>query len=250
MRADLNADLGESFGAYKIGADDQIIPLVTSVNIACGWHAGDPLVMKKSVALAKEYGAAIGAHPGFPDLMGFGRRNMTVSPAEVKVYIQYQVGALYAFCRAAGVRLHHVKPHGAMYNMAGADINLARAVAEAVAEIDDSLILLALSGSEMIRAAEEIGLPCANEVFADRNYEEDGSLRSRSKPDAVIYDEEECIARVLRMVTEGKLKAVTGRDIDIRADSICVHGDGPKALAFAERIRDTLSKNGIELRTF
>ena len=250
MRADLNADLGESFGAYKIGADDQIIPIVTSVNIACGWHAGDPLVMKKSVALAKEYGAAIGAHPGFPDLMGFGRRNMTASPAEVKAYIQYQVGALSAFCRAEGVRLHHVKPHGAMYNMAGADINLARAVAEAVAEIDDSLILLALSGSEMIRAAEEIGLPCASEVFADRNYEEDGSLRSRSKPDAVIHDEEECIARVLRMVTEGKLKAVTGRDIDIRADSICVHGDGPKALAFAARIRDTLQKNGIELKTF
>ena len=250
MHADLNADLGESFGAYKIGADDQIIPIVTSVNIACGWHAGDPLVMKRSVALAKEYGAAIGAHPGFPDLMGFGRRNMTASPAEVKAYIQYQVGALSAFCRAAGVRLHHVKPHGAMYNMAGADINLARAVAEAIAEIDDSLILLALSGSEMIRAAEEKGLPCASEVFADRNYEEDGSLRSRSKPDAVIHDEEECIARVLRMVTEGKVKAVTGRDIDIRADSICVHGDGPQALAFAERIRNTLGKNGIELKTF
>ena len=250
MHADLNADLGESFGAYKIGADDQIIPLVTSVNIACGWHAGDPLVMKKAVALAKEYGAAIGAHPGFPDLIGFGRRTMSASPAEVKAYVQYQVGALSAFCRAAGVRLHHVKPHGAMYNMAGADINLARAVAEAVAEIDDSLILLALSGSEMIRAAEEKGLPCASEVFSDRNYEEDGSLCSRSKPGAVIHDEEECIARVLRMVTEGKVKAITGRDIDIKADSICVHGDGPQALAFARRIRDTLSKNGIEMKTF
>ncbi len=250
MHADLNADLGESFGSYKIGADDQIIPIVTTVNIACGWHAGDPLVMKKAVALAKEYGAAIGAHPGFPDLMGFGRRNMAASPAEVKAYIQYQVGALSAFCRAAGVRLHHVKPHGAMYNMAGADINLARAVVEAVAEIDDSLILLALSGSEMIRAAQEKGLPCASEVFADRNYEENGALCPRSKPDAVIHDEDECIARVLRMVTEGKVKAITGRDIDIRADSICVHGDGPQALAFARRIRDTLSKNGIELKTF
>ncbi len=248
--ADLNSDLGESYGAYTIGADDEIIPLVSSVNIACGWHAGDPLVMQKAVALAKRYGVSIGAHPGYPDLMGFGRRNMNASPAEIKAYIQYQVGALSAFCRAAGVRLHHVKPHGAMYNMAGADIKLARAVAEAVAEIDDKLVLLALSGSEMIRAANEIGLPCASEVFADRHYEEDGSLRARSKPDSVIHDEEECIARVLRMVTEGKVKAVTGRDIAIRADSICVHGDTPEALRFIRRIRDTLTENGAAIKPF
>jgi len=248
--ADLNSDLGESFGAYKIGADDKIIPLVTSVNIACGYHAGDPLVMQKSVALAKQYGVSVGAHPGFPDLLGFGRRNMNATPAEVKAYIQYQVGALSAFCRAAGVKLHHVKPHGAMYNMAGADYKLARAVAEAVAEIDDSLVLLALSGSEMIRAANEIGLPCASEVFADRHYEEDGSLRARSKPDSVIHDEEECISRVLRMVTEGKVTAVTGKDIDLRADSICVHGDTPEALAFIRRIRETLEKNGIGIGAF
>ena len=248
--ADLNSDLGESFGAYKIGADDKIIPLVTSVNIACGYHAGDPLVMQKSVALAKRYGVSVGAHPGFPDLLGFGRRNMNATPAEVKAYIQYQVGALSAFCRAAGVKLHHVKPHGAMYNMAGADYKLARAVAEAVAEIDDSLVLLALSGSEMIRAANEIGLPCASEVFADRHYEEDGSLRARSKPDSVIHDEEECISRVLRMVTEGKVTAVTGKDIDLRADSICVHGDTPEALAFIRCIRETLEKNGIGIGAF
>ncbi len=248
--ADLNSDLGESFGAYRIGADEQIIPLVSSANIACGWHAGDPLVMARAVALAKEHGVSIGAHPGFPDLMGFGRRNMNASPAEVKAYIQYQVGALSAFCRAAGVKLHHVKPHGAMYNMAGADIRLARAVAEAVAEIDDTLVLLALSGSAMIEAAREKGLPYASEVFADRNYEEDGSLRARSKPDSIIHDEEECIARVLRMVNEGKVTAVTGRDIDIRADSICVHGDNPKALAFVQRIRDALGGNGIEIRPF
>ena len=247
---DLNSDLGESFGAYTIGADDDIIPLVSSVNIACGWHAGDPLVMQKAVALAKQYGVSIGAHPGYPDLLGFGRRNLSASPAEVKAYIQYQVGALSAFCRAAGVRLHHVKPHGAMYNTAGADIKLARAVAEAVAEIDDSLVLLALSGSAMIRAAEEIGLPCASEVFADRNYEEDGSLRARSKPDSIIKDEDECIARVLRMVTEGKVTAVTGRDIDIRADSICVHGDTPKALLFIQRIRDALTEKGAVIRPF
>ena len=248
--ADLNSDLGESFGAYTIGADEQIIPLVSSANIACGWHAGDPLVMARSVALAKQYGVSIGAHPGYPDLMGFGRRNMNASPAEVKAYIQYQVGALSAFCKAAGVKLRHVKPHGAMYNMAGADYKLARAVAEAVAEIDDSLVLLALSGSEMITAANEIGLPCASEVFADRGYEEDGSLRARSKPDAIIQDEEECIRRVLRMVKEGKVTAVTGRDIDIKADSICVHGDNPKALAFVKRIREALSENGVEIRPF
>ena len=248
--ADLNSDLGESFGAYKIGQDDQIIPLVSSVNIACGWHAGDPLVMQKAVALAKQYGVSVGAHPGFPDLMGFGRRNMNVTPAEVKAYIQYQVGALSAFCRAAGVKLHHVKPHGAMYNMAGADGRLARAVAEAVAEIDDSLILLALSGSEMIRAADAVGLPSASEVFADRAYEEDGSLRARSKPDAVIHDEAECAARVLRMVTEGKVTAVTGRDIDIRADSICVHGDSPEALLFVRRIRETLKNGGVTIKPF
>jgi len=247
---DLNADLGESFGAYKIGADEEIIPLVSSVNIACGWHAGDPLVMGRSVKLAKEYGVSVGAHPGYPDLMGFGRRNMKVSPAEVKAYIQYQVGALYAFCKAAGVKLHHVKPHGAMYNMAGADYKLARAVAEAVAEIDDSLPLLALSGSEMVRAANEIGLPCASEVFADRNYEEDGSLRARSFPDSMITDEDECIRRILRMVNEGKITAVTGKDIDIRADSICVHGDNPKALAFVKRIRDALRNDGIGIRPF
>ena len=248
--ADLNSYLGESYCAYNIVADYEIIPLVSSVNIACGWHAGDPLVMQKAVALAKRYGVSIGAHPGYPDLMGFGRRNMNASPAEIKAYIQYQVGALSAFCRAAGVRLHHVKPHGAMYNMAGADIKLARAVAEAVAEIDDKLVLLALSGSEMIRAANEIGLPCASEVFADRHYEEDGSLRARSKPDSVIHDEEECIARVLRMVTEGKVKAVTGRDIAIRADSICVHGDTPEALRFIRRIRDTLTENGAAIKPF
>ncbi len=248
--ADLNCDLGESFGAYKIGADDQIIPLVSSVNIACGWHAGDPLVMTQAVSLAKKYGASIGAHPGYPDLMGFGRRNLNASSTEVKAYIQYQVGALSAFCKAAGVALHHVKPHGAMYNMAGADIKLARAVADAVAEIDDNLVLLALSGSEMINAANEKGLKCASEVFADRNYEEDGSLRSRSKPDSNILDEDECIARVLRMVKEGKLTAVTGRDIDIKADSICVHGDNPKALAFVQRIRDALGDNGITIKPF
>ncbi len=248
--ADLNSDLGESFGAYKIGADEQIIPIVTSVNIACGWHAGDPLVMQKSVALAKQYGVSIGAHPGFPDLLGFGRRNMNATPAEVKAYIQYQVGALSAFCKAAGVKLRHVKPHGAMYNMAGADYKLARAVAEAVAEIDDSLVLLALSGSEMIRAANEIGLRCASEVFADRNYEEDGSLRARSFPDSMVTDEDECIRRILRMVKEGKVTAVTGRDIDIRADSICVHGDNPKALAFVKRIGEALAADGVSVQAF
>ena len=248
MFVDLNSDLGESFGAYKIGNDDAIIPLVSSANIACGWHAGDATVMARSVALAKAAGAAIGAHPGYPDLVGFGRRNLGASPAEVKAYIQYQVGALSAFCKAAGVPLHHVKPHGAMYNTAAADIKLARAVVEAVAEIDDSLVLVALSGSEMIQAAKEKGLKYASEVFADRNYEESGALRGRSYPDSTIHDEEECITRVLRMIKEGKVTAVTGKDIDLKADTICVHGDNPQALAFVKRIRAALSENGIEIK--
>ena len=247
MFVDLNSDLGESFGAYKIGNDDGIIPLVSSANIACGWHAGDPVVMAHAVSVAKQHGAAVGAHPGYPDLMGFGRRSIAISPEEAKAYIQYQVGALSAFCKAAGVPLHHVKPHGMLYNNAAADIKLARAVVDAIAEIDDKLILVALSGSEMIAAAKEKGLKYASEVFADRNYEENGALRSRSKPDSSIEDENECIARVLRMIKEGKVTAVTGKDIDIKADTICVHGDNPKALNFVLRIREALTAEGIEI---
>jgi 5-oxoprolinase (ATP-hydrolysing) subunit A len=249
-RIDLNCDLGESFGAYSIGTDEEIIRYVSSANVACGFHASDPSVMRKTVRLAKEAGVAVGAHPGLPDLQGFGRRNMDISPEEAKAVVLYQIGALAAFCKAEGAPLRHVKPHGALYNMAGKDYALARAVCEAVKSFDPALVLLGLSGSQMLRAAEELGLRSAREVFADRAYEENGSLVSRAKSGAMIEDEGEAIERVLRMVTEGKVRAITGVDIPIQADSVCVHGDGPKALAFVAKIRAALEKEGIEVARF
>ena len=245
---DLNSDLGESFGAYTIGRDAEVIPCITSANVACGWHAGDSLIMRRTVALCKENGVAVGAHPGYPDLIGFGRRNLSVSPEEAKAYVLYQVGALQAFCRAAGVPLKHVKLHGAFYNMAAKDPALARAVVDAVAEADDSLVLLALSGSEMIAAAEAKGLPSRSEVFADRGYRRDGTLVPRSQPGALITDEDEAIARVIRMVRDGVVTSVDGVDVPLRAESICVHGDGEKALLFVRRIRKALEEAGIEAR--
>jgi Uncharacterized proteins, homologs of lactam utilization protein B len=246
-KIDLNSDLGESFGAYKMGLDEEVIPFVTSANVACGYHAGDPLVMAKTVKLCKKFNAAVGAHPGFPDLIGFGRRNIDVTPAEAEAYVKYQIGALAAFCKAEGIKLQHVKPHGALYNMAGKDLELSRAVCKGIKEIDPSLILLGLSGSKMIEAAAEIGLPVALEVFADRGYEEDGSLVKRGKPGSMIEDEGEAIRRVIRIVKEGKVAAVTGKDISIRADSVCVHGDGPKAVEFVRKIGAALKENGIQL---
>ena len=178
---DLNCDLGESFGRYTLGMDDKVIPLITSANVACGYHASDPVVMSKTIKMAKEANIRVGAHPGFPDLMGFGRRNMNVTPDEAKAYTMYQLGALDAFCRANGVKMQHVKPHGAMYNMAAKDYKLATAICEAIKEFDDSLIVLALSGGELVRAAKDMGLRVALEVFADRAYEEDGTLVDRRK---------------------------------------------------------------------
>jgi UPF0271 protein len=246
-QVDLNCDLGESFGAYTIGMDEQVIPYISSANIACGYHASDPIVMQKTIKMAKENGIGAGAHPGLPDLMGFGRRNMNLSPAEAKAYVQYQIGALYAFCKAAGIPLSHVKPHGALYNMAGKDYKLARAICEGILEFDGSLILLALSGSEMIRAAQDTGLKVAKEVFADRAYEEDGSLVARTKPGSMITDEGIAIQRVIRMIREGKVAAITGNDIPIEADSVCVHGDGTKALEFVKKIRAALKAEDISV---
>ena len=244
---DLNSDLGESFGNYTIGMDEEILKYVSSANVACGWHAGDPLVMEKTIALAKRFGAAVGAHPGFPDRMGFGRRNMAVTPEETKAYVQYQLGALQAFAKAQGVRIQHVKPHGALYNMAAADKKLAKAMCEAVYEIDQDIIFMGLAGSEMITAAGETGLKAASEVFADRAYNDDGTLVSRKLPGAVIQDKELALRRVVRMVKKGKVESISGKDIDIKADSICVHGDNPKALEFVKDIRDTLEKEGVTI---
>ncbi|MDR2753383.1 MAG: 5-oxoprolinase subunit PxpA [Oscillospiraceae bacterium] len=248
MRIDLNCDLGESFGAWTMGLDSQVIPFITSANIACGWHAGDPLVMDATVAACKAAGVAVGAHPGFPDLMGFGRRNVAASPQEVRAYVQYQVGALQAFCAAHGVVLRHVKPHGALYNMAGKDEALARAIAEGIYAINPALVLLGLAGSKIIEAAAAIGLPFAREIFADRAYEEDGALVARGKPGAMIHDEDFAIARVVRMIKTGTVEAITGKVIQLQADSVCVHGDGPKALAFVQKIRTALKSEGVAVQ--
>ena len=246
-RVDLNSDLGESFGNYKMGNDDKIIPLISSANVACGFHAGDPVVLAETIKMAKNAGIEAGAHPGFPDLMGFGRRNMAVSTAEAKAYVTYQIGALDAFAKVNGMKLQHVKPHGALYNIEGKDYELAKAICEAVKEYDDSLIIMALSGGELVRAAEDMGLRVAREVFADRAYEEDGSLVNRRKEGAMITDENLAIERVVRMIKEEKVTAITGRDIPIKADSVCVHGDGEKALKFVEKIREAFQKEGIEI---
>ena len=245
---DLNCDLGESFGNYKIGMDEEVIPLISSANVACGYHASDPIVMQKTIAMTKKFGTAVGAHPGFPDLMGFGRRNLSVSPAEAKAYTLYQLGALDAFCRTQGVKMQHVKPHGALYNMAAKDYELARGICEAIYEFDKELIVLALSGGELVRAGEDIGLRTALEFFSDRAYEEDGTLVNRRKEGAVITDENEALARVVRMIKENKLTAITGKDISIKADSVCVHGDGVKALEFVKKIREKLTYEQIAIK--
>jgi len=245
---DLNCDLGESFGAYTIGMDEDVIPYVTSANVACGFHAGDPLIMQKTVQTAGKYGVHIGAHPGFPDLAGFGRRNMQMSPAEIKAMIQYQVGALLAFCMAEKKSLQHVKPHGALYNMAVKDAAMAEAICEGIAEVDPNLILLGPAGSELMKGAQKNGLLVAREVFADRAYEEDGTLVARSKAGAMITDEAEAIRRVVKMVKNGTVTAITGREIEVQADSVCVHGDGPKALDFVRKISGILKEEGIQIR--
>ncbi len=247
FRVDLNSDLGESFGNYKIGADDQVIPLVSSANIACGYHASDPVVMNKTICLARDAGIGIGAHPGFPDLMGFGRRNLAVTPGEARAYVIYQLGALNAFCRVNGAKIQHVKTHGALYNMAGKDYELSRAICEGIRAFDDSLIVMGLAGSEFTRAAKDLGMRTAEEVYADRAYEEDGSLVNRRKENAMITDEDEAVRRVIRMVKEGKVTAVTGKDIPIQANSVCVHGDGAKALAFVKALRTALTAEGVEI---
>ena len=250
FKVDLNSDLGESFGAYKMGSDKEILKNVTSANIACGFHAGDPAVMRKTVKMAIESGCAIGAHPGMQDLVGFGRRKLEITPAEAYEIVLYQIGALAAFVKAEGGKLQHVKPHGALYNMAAKDAALAEAIAQAVYKFDSSLVLFGLAGSESIKAGEKIGLRTASEVFADRSYQTDGSLTPRNLPGAMIEDDEAAIAQVLRMVKEGKVKSLTGGDVAVKADTVCVHGDGAHALLFAEKIRKVLEAEGIKVAGF
>ncbi|CAH1213069.1 MULTISPECIES: LamB/YcsF family protein [Paenibacillus] len=244
---DINCDLGESYGIYRMESDKHILPWITSANIACGFHAGDPATMRSTVELALEHQVAIGAHPGLPDLQGFGRRRMDVTPQETYDMMVYQIGALDAFVRARGGRMHHVKPHGALYNMAAADVTLAEAVAEAVYRVQPELYLYGLAGSALIEAADRIGVRSVSEVFADRTYEADGTLRSRQLPGAVIHRSDEALAQVLRMVTEGSVLAVDGTVVPIKAQTICIHGDGQQALAFAKDIRNLLEAEGVTL---
>ena len=246
-RIDLNSDLGESFGRYTLGLDDQIIPLVSSVNVACGMHAGDPVVMRKTVALAAGAQVAIGAHPGYPDLQGFGRRDMNLSPDEAYAYTVYQVGALQGFCEAQGVVLAHVKPHGQFYNRAAVDRTLADAIAQAVHDVSPELILVGLANSQLIAAGQALGMTCAQEFFADRNYTDAGQLVPRTQPDAMVASEDVAIERVIRAVKDGAVLSNTGKLIELHADTLCVHGDSPSALAFVQKIRAALEAEGIAI---
>ena len=247
---DLNCDLGESFGAYRIGMDEQVLPLMTSANVACGWHAGDPGVMGRTVSLAVKNGVGVGAHPGYPDLAGFGRRSMDCSVAEVRDYVIYQMGALQAFCAANGTRLQHVKPHGALYNTIARRPDLARAVAEAIARVDAGARWVALAGpaaEELTRIGEEFGVSVVLEAFPDRAYTADGALQPRSEPGAVIADADAAADRAVRMATEGQVVAVDGSRIDLKPGTLCVHGDNPHALDLVRTIRRALETAGVTL---
>ncbi|MFC1912194.1 LamB/YcsF family protein [Chloroflexota bacterium] len=244
-KIDLNCDLGESFGVYQLGFDAQLMPYISSANIACGFHAGDPMWMRRTVKLAEEAGVGIGAHPSLPDLIGFGRREMQVTPEEIKNYIVYQVGALQAFTRIK--RLQHVKIHGALYNMGVGNEEIARAVAEAVREVDEKLILVGLAGSVWLQVGKQLGIRMASEVFADRALNPDGTLVSRRLPGAVIEDRAKVIAASLKMVTEGKAVAVNGQEIPVRADTICLHGDTPGAVELARHLRTEIEAAGVKV---
>src|SRR5262245_7024562 len=248
MRIDLNSDLGESFGPWPMGQDAALMTAITSANVACGFHAGDPGVMRATVALARANGVAVGAHPGFPDLAGFGRREMQCTPQEVEDLVVYQVAALAGVAAAQGVRLQHVKAHGALYNMACRDGALADAIARATAAVDRSLILFGLPGSQLLRAGTDAGLPVAAEVFADRAYEPDGSLASRKKPGSVIHEPAAVIARAVRMVKERSVVAVDGSVVPLEVDTMCVHGDTPGSDDLAAKIRAGLEAAGVAVK--
>ena len=244
---DLNCDMGESFGAYVIGADADVMPSISSASIACGYHGGDPSGMRRTVRLAREAGVSVGAHPGLPDLAGFGRREMRVSPQDVEDMVLYQIGALAALANAEGVRLRHVKAHGALYNMACRDRAVAGAIARAVRLFDRSLVLFGLPGSELTRAGMAAGLMVAAEGFADRSYEPDGSLTPRTRPDAVIHDAATVVRRAVTMVIDGRVLATDGSEIALRIDSLCTHGDTPGAGELTRAVRAGLEAAGVTI---
>lgn len=246
---DLNSDLGEGFGSYKMGMDEELLTLINSANVACGFHAGDPEIMDRTVELALNNGVAIGAHPSYPDLLGFGRRQMDISADQARAYVLYQLGALAAFVKAHGGKLSHIKLHGAFYNKAMEDEKLAKAIIRAVLDYDKDLIILLRSASTMAKIAEKMGAKFAQEVFADRAYNDDGSLVSRKLEGSVISDENEALERTLMMVEDEKVISIDGKKIDIPCDSICVHGDNPKAVEFVKKIKTKLLESGVELKS-
>ncbi|MGC4107441.1 MAG: 5-oxoprolinase subunit PxpA [Thermomicrobiales bacterium] len=245
LRIDLNSDLGEGFGPFRVGADEDLFPLISSANIACGFHGGDPLMMARTVAQAAMNGVAVGAHPGFPDREGFGRRTLLASPDEIHADVVYQVGALLAFCTAARVPMQHVKAHGALYNLAVKERSVADAIARAVADIDPRLLFFALPGSELERAGDAAGLTVVREAFADRAYHDDGSLVARSQPGAVIHDPAQAAARIVHLIERGEIQTIEGGTLRMQADTICLHSDTPTAVPIAQALRDALDRAGI-----
>jgi UPF0271 protein len=246
---DLNADLGESFGRYRLD-DAPLLDVVSSASIACGFHAGDPVVMREMVGLAHERGVSIGAHPSYPDLLGFGRRELAATAAEIEAYVIYQLGALQGVCAAAGARVRYVKPHGALYNRAARDVAAADAIARAVRAVDPSLALLGLANSEMLRAAERVGIRGVSEAFVDRGYRADGTLVPRTEPGAVLHDVAAIGERAVRMVRNGVVEAIDGTTLTLRAESLCTHGDGPDALAIVRAVREALIGAAVRVAPF
>jgi len=244
---DLNCDMGESYGAWKMGADAEIMPLITSANIAAGFHAGDPATIRKTVGLAADHGVAIGAHPSLPDIAGFGRRAMKVSAQEVYDMVLYQAGAIEAFARAAGAKLHHVKCHGALYNMSAMDEELSDAIARATKDLGGAVQLYALSNSKMMEAGKKHGLRTVGEVFGDRGYLDDGTLAPRDKPGGMIVDAAKSVAQVLSMVDDGVVVSLSGKHVPVSANTLCLHGDQPGAVAFATALRRTFAEKRITL---
>lgn len=247
MRIDVNSDMGEAFGAWQMGDDGALLRSVSSANIACGFHAGDPRVMLRTVELCAEQGVAVGAHPGFPDLVGFGRRNLAITPDELRTDVIYQIGAMQAICRAVGVPLHHVKPHGAMYTMAAADYEMSEAIVSAIRATMDDPMIYAQPGSETARAAEDAGIAVAYEIFADRAYLANGQLAPRSMPGAVLTDAGKISERALRMIRGDAIRTIDGGSITMKCDTICVHGDSPAAVTIAKSLTESLKSAGFTI---
>jgi UPF0271 protein len=247
-RVDINSDMGESFGAYKLGRDAEVMEYISSANIACGWHAGDPMVMEQTVRMAKEREVGVGAHPGYPDLMGFGRRRLDLSIVEIENYMLYQLGALYAFARTYGLPLQHVKAHGALGNLAFVDLEVSKAIARAALRFSEDMIFVALTGTVMVRAAKEVGVRYVEEVYADRVYNPDGTLQSRKIAGSVIHDPEKAAKQALTIMKEGYVLAHDGTKVKVKPDTLCVHGDTPTAISILQKIREELKKASIAVK--